>query len=178
MWGLLKSPLTRILVPAVLHEAFRLNNKPSVSIDESVDSFLRRRFGEDFAQIFGSALIHGIYASDSRQISIRSAFPTMWDAAERGWGSIIRGSLVPPKKAIQQDYDAGSVAQMMSQASVFSFRDGLQTLTDAMEHYLAKQSNVEILRNSAVSEVASSGSGMEVRSTETAASIELTGSMS
>jgi oxygen-dependent protoporphyrinogen oxidase len=150
-----------------LEEAFKLNNRPPGLNDESVDSFLRRRFGDDFAQIFGSALIHGIYASDSRQIGIRSAFPTMWDAAERGWGSIIRSSLLPSKKALHQDYDTGTVAQLMSQASVFSFRDGLQALTDAMESYLAKQGNVEILRASAVSEVVSNGPGMQVRSSDT-----------
>ncbi|KAJ3511708.1 hypothetical protein NMY22_g15569 [Coprinellus aureogranulatus] len=160
--GLLRSPLSGILIPAVIQEAIKPNNRPSDVQDESVDSFLRRRFGDDFAQIFGSALIHGIYAADSRQIGIRSAFPTMWDAAERGWGSIVRGSLLPSGKPDQEEYETGNVPQIMSQASVYSFRDGLQSLTDAMEQYLAKQNNVKILCDSSISSVVPHGNAIEI----------------
>jgi oxygen-dependent protoporphyrinogen oxidase len=52
-----------------------------------------RRFGEPFARTFGSAMVHGIYAADSRILSVRAAFPTLWDAEEKGGGSIIRGLL-------------------------------------------------------------------------------------
>lgn len=162
--GLLSSPLTRILVPAVLREALKFDNKPPGTEDESVDAFLRRRFGDDFAQIFGSALVHGIYAADSRRIGIRSAFPTMWGAAERGWGSIVRGSLLPSKKPERSDHDVGDVSEVMDQASVFSFRNGLQSLTDAMEQHLVQQNNVEILRGSNVSSVLSAGDRIEVSS--------------
>jgi len=33
------------------------------------------RFGETFARGFGSVLVHGIYATDSRKLSVRAAFP-------------------------------------------------------------------------------------------------------
>ncbi|KAJ2922060.1 hypothetical protein H1R20_g15034, partial [Candolleomyces eurysporus] len=162
LWSLMKSPLTRILAPAILQEALKLGNRPQGSTDESVDAFLRRRFGADFAQIFGSALIHGIYAADSRQISVRSAFAAMWDAEERGWGSLIRGSLFPSKKQTQDAYETGTVPHLMSGASVFSFRDGLQTLTTSLEEYLKRQSRVEILRGSTVSSVAENGGHLKI----------------
>lgn len=159
----MKSPLTRILAPAVLQEAFKLNNRPEGATDENVDAFLRRRFGDDFAQIFGSALIHGIYAADSRQISLRSAFGAMWDAAERGWGSLIRGSLFASKKQTQDTYETGNIPQLMTGASVYSFKDGLQTLTDSLEEELRRQSHVEILRGSAVSSIGEDGGNVKVR---------------
>ncbi|KAF6747845.1 protoporphyrinogen oxidase [Ephemerocybe angulata] len=158
----LRSPLTRILGPAVLQEVFKFNNKPDGLKDESVDAFLRRRFGDDFAQVFGSALIHGIYAADSRKIGIRSAFPGMWDAAEHGWGSLIRGELMPGQKPAQQDYETGDIVQLMSGVSVYSFKDGLQVLTNALEKHLVKQGKVEILRGATVSSIDIQSAKVEV----------------
>ena len=60
--------------------------------DESVDAFFTRHFGPDFARTFGSALVHGIYATDSRVLSVRSAFSMMCELEERGKGSAVRGA--------------------------------------------------------------------------------------
>ncbi|TFK27551.1 protoporphyrinogen oxidase [Coprinopsis marcescibilis] len=151
LFGLLKSPLTRTLVPAVVQELFKWNNAPPDNQDESVDSFLRRRFGSSFAETFGSAIIHGIYAADSRKVSIGAAFPTMVDAANRGWGGLVRGMLVPSRKQDPGSYDVGDMPNRLEGAAVFSFRDGMQTLTDSLEEDLKRNSNVEIIYNSPAS---------------------------
>lgn len=148
VFSVLTSPLRGTLLSAVLSEPFRPLNRSRDIKDESLDAFMTRRFGEPFARIFGSALVHGIYAADSRKLSVRAAFPSLWTAEERGWGSIVRGFLRPYLDSSQKnDYDIGGISQLLKGVSVYSFRDGMQALTSALEHYLSSQSNVSILRS-------------------------------
>lgn len=109
--GLFTSPLRSKLLPNIIRELFEPTNRPSQLIpgiqpdeplklsnfrviqDESLDSFLSRRFSPEFARTFGSALVHGIYAADSRKLSVRAAFPGVWKAEERGNGSVLWGML-------------------------------------------------------------------------------------
>jgi len=57
-------------------------NRPQHILDESVDSFLSRRFGDTFALEFGSA---GSWSLCRRfpQLSVKAAFPSLWHAEER-----------------------------------------------------------------------------------------------
>jgi oxygen-dependent protoporphyrinogen oxidase len=149
--SLLSSPLRSILIPAVAREVFRRSNRPKGIRDESLDGFMTRRFGEPFARTFGSALIHGIYAADSRKLSVRAAFPSLWEAEERGWGSVVVGFLRGTKSISKDDYDLGNTTQLTENASVYSFQSGMQTLTTALEDHLAARPNISILRNTKVS---------------------------
>ena len=136
----------------MLKELFKFSNRKAGARDESVDSFLSRRFGETFARIFGSALVHGIYATDSRNLSVRAAFPILWEAEGRGRGSVVRGFLLPSKRKPDQDtYDLGRTIESMHQVSVYSFKDGIQTLTNALETRLLATKNVDIIRDTTVS---------------------------
>ena len=138
----------------MLREPFKPSNRQAGARDESVDSFLSRRFGETLARIFGSASVHGIYATDSRNLSVRAAFPVLWEAEERGWGSVVRGFLLPSKrKSNYQDttYDLGRTLELMHQVSVYSFKDGMQSLTNALETRLLATKNVDIIRDTTIS---------------------------
>ena len=136
----------------MLKEPFKSSNRQAGARDESVDSILSRRFGETFARIFGSALVHGIYATDSRNLSVRAAFPILWEAEERGWGSVVRGLLLPSKRKSDHDtYVLGKTLELMHQASVYSFKDGMQSLTNALETRLLATKNVDIIRDTTIS---------------------------
>lgn len=148
--SLLSSPLRSILISAVAREVFRPSNRPKGIKDESLDGFMTRRFGEAFARTFGSALIHGVYATDSRKLSVRAAFPSLWEAEERGWGSVVVGFLRGAKSNTKDDYDLGNTAQLMQDTSVYSFRGGMQSLTNALEHHLSVCPNVQVLRDTNV----------------------------
>ena len=148
----MSSPLRPLILPAVLGEPFKPSNRPAGARDESVDSFLSRRFGESFARIFGSALVHGIYATDSRNLSVRAAFPILWEAEERGRGSVIRGFLFPHKRRSDEEtYDLGRTLELMHHVSVYSFKDGMQSLTNALETRLLATKNVDIVKDTMIS---------------------------
>lgn len=121
--------------------------------DESVDAFLTRHFGAAFAQTFGSALVHGIYAADSRILGMRAAFPTLCQLEESGGGSVVRGAFADALRGSKSSntgavdpYELGDVPSLMKDVSVYSFRDGMQTLTDAMAQRVREQGNVDVLQ--------------------------------
>lgn len=162
--SLLFSPLLPVMLPPVLLEPFKRANRKLENGDESVDSFFTRRFGASFARTFGSALVHGIYAADSRKLSVRAAFPAILDAEQRGMGSLVRGMLIPSKKKAEEPYELGKIEEMMRGVSVYSFRDGMETLTRALETTLRATPNIEILQGTHVSSLAlSRNHDVEVR---------------
>lgn len=133
------------MVPAVVREPFRASNRPLDITDESFDSLLTRRFGESFARTIGSAMVHGIYATDSRNLSTRATFPILWDAEDRGGGSIVRGFFNRNgKDDTNHDYVLGDVQTRMDGIAVYSFRDGIRTITDALVRELKRNPKVQL----------------------------------
>ncbi|GJJ15112.1 hypothetical protein Clacol_009387 [Clathrus columnatus] len=146
--GFLRSQLALTVIPAVLREPFRKKNRPSgAEHDESLDSLMSRRFGNEFARILGSSLVHGIYAADARKLSVKTALPPLWMAENRGNGSIIRGVVKSRKTEyplVKETYDTGGLETFLKNVSVFSFKDGIQMLPDAITKVLETNPNVDI----------------------------------
>jgi oxygen-dependent protoporphyrinogen oxidase len=59
------------------------------SDDESIASFVRRRFGEEAVQYLAEPLLAGIHAGDVERLSTRALFPRLLEV-ERQTGSVIR----------------------------------------------------------------------------------------
>lgn len=57
--------------------------------DESIASFVRRRFGEEAVEYLADPLLAGIHAGDAERLSMRALFPRLLEA-ERRSGSVIR----------------------------------------------------------------------------------------
>jgi hypothetical protein len=134
------------MLPALLGEPFRRANRPTEIQDESIDSFFSRRFGPQFARMFGSALLHGIFAADSRKLSVRSIFPSMWDAEEVGHGRLSVGLLKRSFSQAPQDdtYELGTLGHDMRDVSVYTFDGGLEIVTEALREELRTRPNVEV----------------------------------
>ncbi len=58
--------------------------------DESIESFISRRFGHEAAMRIAAPLLGGIYAGDIAELSVRSTFPQLVDL-EQAHGSLVRG---------------------------------------------------------------------------------------
>ena len=108
----------------LLTEPFRTTRPPDA--DESVASFVRRKFGEELLENFVAPFVSGIYAGDPERLSLRSAFPSVFEW-EKQFGSILRGAIRsrPAKKA--------------ARPALSTFRKGLGTLTDALAARLGNQ---------------------------------------
>jgi oxygen-dependent protoporphyrinogen oxidase len=58
--------------------------------DESLASFVERRFGIEALEVFGESLLAGIHVADPKALSIQATFPN-YVQLEREHGSLIRG---------------------------------------------------------------------------------------
>lgn len=135
----------------ILKEPFRRRRSPDLQ-DESVGSFISRRFGPSLAQNMVSAVLHGIYAGDIDRLSVKSLFPTMW-RNEAAHGSLILGMLRTKNKAeivddvtLQAELtpDNAELMKKLENASVYSFKGGIETLSRALVTELKKNPNITI----------------------------------
>lgn len=83
-------PLLKGILPGILNDLFA--SKKDVG-DESVHSFFSRQFSPLIADRFIDPLMKGIYAGDSKQLSIKACFPSLTHHR-----SLILGNLFKKKK--------------------------------------------------------------------------------
>ncbi len=93
--------------------------------EESVADFVRRRLGDEFLDYAIEPFVAGIYAGDPELLSVKAAFPRL-AALEQNHGSLIRGMIVGARERRKNAEKAKNTAKS------FSFRAGMQTLTDAL----------------------------------------------
>ena len=118
---LLKSPLLGVLTKMSLGRDAVGRSKPP-DHDESVAKFVRRKFTGELLDRLVGPLVSGIYAGDPERLSLRSAFPQVYEA-ERTAGSVIRGLKAAAERA----------GADREKPTLLNFRDGVETLTRALQ---------------------------------------------
>jgi oxygen-dependent protoporphyrinogen oxidase len=91
--------------------------------DESIASFLRRRFGQEAVDRLGEPLLAGIHAGDPERLSILSTFPRFREL-ERKHGSLVRGMWAAPRPK--------PAPGAKPAAAFYSLRGGLVELVQAL----------------------------------------------
>ncbi|NXH12730.1 PPOX oxidase, partial [Bucco capensis] len=102
--------------------------------DESVHAFVHRRFGQEVADIAIDSLCRGVFAGDCRALSIRSCFPTLFEAEQRR-RSVLLGLALGSGK----EHRAESRLSRRARAerwSQWSLRGGMETLAEALVAFL------------------------------------------
>jgi protoporphyrinogen oxidase len=159
------------MISGVLLEWTR-RRRPRGMADESIGSFISRRFNSQIADNLASALFHGIYAGDIYSLSAASIMPGLW-FSEGKFGSLTAGIL--GKLGDVEDYSQARDLYTLNRlskssadrvdttnASVFSFRQGMQTLPLTLERRLRKLPNVEVKCNTAVKRLEFHPDGVKV----------------
>ncbi|XP_078525294.1 protoporphyrinogen oxidase [Lissotriton helveticus] len=146
LWGVLKTvpPFTNALVWCGLRD---LTARRGTLPDESIHGFVTRRFGKELADIAVDSLCRGVFAGDSRALSVRSCFPMLYEAEQKR-RSVILGMALSGGKMSQQDSSLIRRAKEESW-SQWSLRNGMQTLPEIMEDFLW-QRGVEIHKDSPI----------------------------
>ncbi len=91
--------------------------------DESIASFLRRRFGQEAVERLGEPLLAGIHAGDPERLSILATFPRFREL-EKNHGSLVRGMW-----AAQHPKPAPGARPA---SAFYSLRGGLRELVEAL----------------------------------------------
>lgn len=102
----------------------------SADVDESIGDFVRRRLGPDTAPLI-DAILSGIFAGDMNQLSLRSAFPTLYQM-EQDHGGLVRGGLAMAVKLIKQRRSSDAPKRPRGPARLVSLRGGLGELAEAL----------------------------------------------
>jgi len=118
--------------------------------DESILDFASRRIGRGAASVMVDAMVSGIYAGDSRQLSLAATFPKM-AAMERDHGSLTRAMLAKRK--------AAKAVAGPGQGRLTSFQGGMQDLVEG----LAKALGPRLRTGAAVRDVARSNGAFALR---------------
>lgn len=119
-WEIFTTP---VLSPA---GKLRLLQEPFISQtaaeDISISRFFTRRLGAELVEHLVDPFISGIYAGDTKQLSLPAVFPQLWEW-EQTSGGLFKALFGAKKK---------SPKQKRAKMKLLSFSGGLQTLTDAL----------------------------------------------
>jgi len=114
--------------PGKLRVLRDLFSKPATrETDLSLASLIREHFGREFLDYAINPFVSGVYAGDPEKLSARFALPSLW-VAEQTHGSLIRGLISQARERKRRGHP---------KARLLSFRDGLQTLPEALARALA-----------------------------------------
>jgi oxygen-dependent protoporphyrinogen oxidase len=117
----------------LLKEPFVRTKSPE---NESVAEFFERRLGREIVDKAADPFIAGIYAGNPENLSVKAAFPRLYEL-EKEYGSLLIGSLRSKAEKADKDFPR-----------TFSFRNGVQTLTDKLAESLGEslRTNTEVTK--------------------------------
>ena len=119
---------------AILRDIFGKSESPEP--DESVACFTRRKFSKTLLDRLVGPFVSGIYAGDPEKLSLRAAFPILYEA-EKAAGSVTRGVFKVMK---QRKSSNGTRPQGPREKSTLqTFREGNETLIRAIAARLAER---------------------------------------
>lgn len=107
--------------------------------EESVGEFFKRHFGKEVVDYLVDPFIAGTSAGDTESLSMRHAFPELWEL-DKKFGSVISGAIQSKFSAKKDKNDApkSSPTNKKTQRGSFSFLGGMQTLPDMLCGQLGK----------------------------------------
>lgn len=120
-WNVPFSAVTSGWLKALMREYFTSKSSNS---DESIYDFFSRRITPEWAERLVDPLVSGIFAGNMRKLSIKSCFPMLYELEQRH-GSLLKGAMQQHKGKEQQ-------GKIPINAPLFSFKSGMQTLTQAL----------------------------------------------
>jgi len=108
--------------------------KKTKNSDETVDSFARRRLGDGFAKYLLDPMVSGIFAGNTKELSLKSVFPKMVEM-EREHGGLFKAMIA--KKAAAKKYNTTSGGPSGPNAILHTFKTGMGHLTDTLADSLS-----------------------------------------
>jgi oxygen-dependent protoporphyrinogen oxidase len=110
--------------------------KSAVVGDQSLGQFFRRRFGGEVVENLIEPLLSGIYAGDIDKLSLQSTFPQFHELEQKHRSLIYGMKKTTPKQPVSKPKEG-----------IFrTFRNGLETIVDAIESQLEQGSVMKGVR--------------------------------
>lgn len=126
------SPLMRSSLPGLLTEW----SARSCTQEESVHAWTLRRLGQKTAEHLIDPMMRGIFAGDSKQLSMQACFPELV-AKERSYGSLTRALLFSPFQGKAPGRLYSPWVQSQRSHGIFTLQGGWKQLVEALTARLA-----------------------------------------
>lgn len=129
--GMLKTPLFSLggkLRFALEPLIGRYKGREKGQGEESFADFVRRRLGPDMLASAAGPFVSGIYAGDPEKLSVRHAFPRLWNLEDR-YRSFILG-------AIALQFGSGNNPHRLAPSRMLSFHSGMHAMPKAISNNL------------------------------------------
>lgn len=95
---------------------------------QSISDFVKRRLGEEFLDYAINPFVAGVYAGDPAKLSVKSAFPLLYNLEEE-YGGLIVGTVKSIRERKRRPEKSKQSAKMIS------FLDGMQVMPQALSDY-------------------------------------------
>ena len=148
-YSLPSSPVSFLKTPLFSASAkLRLLREPFISrwdnsYEESLAGFVTRRLGQEFLDYAINPFVSGVYAGDPENLSVKSAFPRLFDL-EQEYGSLIKGAVLGARKRKKRSDTSKQRAKM------YSFRKGMgqlaEVLAELLEQNIQTKTEVSTIR--------------------------------
>jgi protoporphyrinogen/coproporphyrinogen III oxidase len=92
---------------------------------QSISDFVKRRLGKEFLDYAINPFVAGVYAGSPDELSVKSAFPKLYELEEK-YGGLIIGTVKSMKER------KGRAEKSKQSAKMFSFKDGMRTFPCAI----------------------------------------------
>jgi len=99
---------------------------------QSIAEFVKRRLGKEFLDYAINPFVAGVYAGNPEDLSVKSAFPKLYELEEK-YGGLIIGTIKSIKERKRRAEKSKQSAKM------FSFKNGMQTLPNAIASHLGEK---------------------------------------
>jgi protoporphyrinogen/coproporphyrinogen III oxidase len=117
------------------NERFLLPAKPQA--DETLASFVRRRFGNEALWRIAQPMIAGIYTANPEKLSLRATQPRFLEL-EQKYGSVIEGLIKTSEQSAIRNPQSEIGVSGARYSLFLSFKNGMQTLFDALASKIAR----------------------------------------
>ena len=135
--SILKMATSRFFSPKaklrLMKEPFITSKSPN---GESVAEFFERRLGREPLEKAADPFIAGIFAGNPENLSVKAAFRSLYEL-EKNYGSLLIGSIRAKSEKTDENFPRS-----------FTFKNGIQTLTDKLAESLSEsvKINTEVLQ--------------------------------
>lgn len=136
VWPLVKSPIFSPLGKLRMGLEYLLPRQRPEPEDESLASFVRRRFGREALERLVQPLVGGIYTSDPEKLSLRATMPRFLEM-EQKHGSVIRAARRQP--AADDGRTSGARYGLFAAP-----REGISTMLDALAKRVAAGGRIQL----------------------------------
>lgn len=159
-------PFTKPLFMAGFKDLFAGRSKEPME-DETMYSFVDRRFGREIADYAISSMLCGICAGNAKEISVKFLMKNIFEV-EQKHGGVIKGMLKEAlSKRGKQDPNQQSITGLAKRAksenwSIYSIYGGLQVLPDRIGSIL-KENQVDIHTEVKCEEITFDGNKIQLR---------------